>query len=442
MERIKLVKRDKWYTLYGHLLSFRRLMDAFFKVKENNGAPGIDGVTVQEFGENLTENIEEIKQELQDKTYKPSPVKRVYIDKGNGEKRPLGIPTVKDRVVQQTLKMVMEPIYEEEFLDCSYGFRPDKSAHMAVEKVVDYLEEGNVWVVDADIKSYFDTIDHELLIDTVAEKISDSSILNLIRQFLTTGIIEEGRWIKTDEGTPQGGVISPLLANIYLHEFDKEMTERGHKLVRYADDWIILKKSLKSAQNIMEKAKLYLEQELKLRVHPEKTKLVDARQESFQFLGFYFKLIDDKNTPENHELKAIFGPSQKSLKKFKSKVREITRRNQTTSAEVVISELNKILTGWGNYFGIGYVKWLFENLDGWMRRRIRMVQMRSWRTPNKLLAILKKKGIKGNFKRISMTSWKNSACQMAHLAMDLEWFAQRGWYGLADVRNKLLSEKG
>lgn len=333
----------------------------------------------------------------------------------------------------------MKPIYEEEFLDCSYGFRPDKSAHMAVEKVVEYLEEGNVWVVDADIKSYFDTIDHELLIDTVAKKISDGSILNLIRQFLTTGIMEEGRWIKTEEGTPQGGVISPILANIYLHRFDKIMTERGHKLVRYADDWIILKKSLNSAQNSMGKAKEYLEEELKLKVHPDKTKLVDARQEAFQFLGLYFKVVNDRNGPN---IKAIFGPSYKSIKKFKEKVKEITRRNQTTSAEVVIAELNKKLTGWGNYFGIGYVKRLLEKLDGWMRRRIRMVQMRSWRTPNKLLAILEKKGIKGNFKKIPMTSWKNSACQMAHLAMDLEWFNQRGWRGLIDIRNKLLSEKG
>ena len=434
-----MTKRKKWYTLYGHLLSFNRLMTAFHKVKENDGAPGVDGQTIQDFGDNLTGNIEEIKEELKNKTYQPKPVRRKYIDKGNGEKRPLGIPTVKDRIVQQVLKDVMEPIFEEEFLDCSYGFRPDKSAHMAVEQVRDLLEEGYVWVIDADIKSYFDNIDHELLIDAVAERISDGSILNLIRMFLESGVMEDGRWLETTSGTPQGGVVSPLLANIYLHKFDKEMVDRGHKIVRYADDWIILKKTMMAARRVMKNTKEYLDEELKLKMHPKKSKLVDARQEPFHFLGFYFRIYNNK---DNGQGNVVFGPSFKSIDEFKDKIRKSTRRNQTTTAEFVIGGLKSVLRGWANYFGIGMVNSLFKKLDRWIRRRVRMVQMRSWKTPDKLLAILKSKGWKGEFKRISMNSWKNSACRIIHFVMDNEWFRQKGWIGLVDVRNKLLSRKG
>lgn len=434
-----LTKRKKWYTLYGHLLSFTRLMTAFYKVQANDGAPGIDGQTIEDFQDNLTENIEEIKQELKDKTYKPKPVRRKYIDKGNGEKRPLGIPTVKDRIVQQVLKGVMEPIFEEDFLDCSYGFRPEKSAHMAVEQVKQILEEGHVWVIDADIKSYFDNIDHELLIEAVAERISDGSILNLIRMFLESGVMEDGRWIETPSGAPQGGVVSPLLANIYLHKFDKEMIDRGHKIVRYADDWIILKKTMMSARRVMDNAEKYLGETLKLKMHPKKSKLVDARQEPFQFLGFYFRIYEKKGDNDDA---VIFGPSYKSIDKFKDKIREITRRNQTTTASSVITRLNRVLRGWGNYFGIGMVKSLFRKFDRWIRRRVRMVQMRSWKKPDKLLSLLKRKGWEGAFRRISMRSWKNSACQMVHFAMDNEWFRQKGWFGLTDIHRKLLSKRG
>lgn len=428
--------RDKWYTLYGHLLSFNRLKEAFRKVKKNGGAPGTDGQTIAEFEENLIENLEEIKEELKEKNYQPSPVKRVYIDKGNGEKRPLGIPTVKDRVVQQVLKEVIEPVFEPEFLDCSYGFRPDKSAHMAIKKVEEYLKDGNVWVVDADIKSYFDTIDHKLLIDAVADKISDGSILNLIGLFLEAEIKDGEGLVIPEMGTPQGGVISPLLANIYLHEFDKEMTERGHKLVRYADDWIILKRTMMAGRRIMSGAKEFLKEELELKMHPKKSKLIDARQESFEFLGYYFRVYGNNGQGEGN---VIFGPSHKSIDKFKEKIREITRRNQTTTAKRVITSLRPKLRGWANYFGIGYVKSLFENLDGWIRRRIRMIQLRSWKNPGKLIAILKSKGWKGELKRISMTSWKNSSCQMAHFAMNNEWFRNNGWLGLTDVRQKIMS---
>lgn len=428
--------RDKWYTLYGHLLSFNRLKEAFRKVKKNGGAPGTDGQTIAKFEENLIENLEEIKEELQEKTYHPSPVKRVYIDKGNGEKRPLGIPTVRDRVVQQVLKDVIEPIFEPIFLECSYGFRPDMSAHMAIKQVGEYLKEGYVWVVDADIKSYFDTIDHKLLIDAVAEKISDGSILDLIEMFLESEI-KDGEGLTIPEmGTPQGGVVSPLLANIYLHKFDKEMTKRGHKLVRYADDWIILKRTMMAGRRIMSGAKAYLKEELKLKMHPKKSKLIDARKEPFEFLGYYFRIYEDKGQGKDN---VIFGPTYKSIDKFKDKIREITRRNQTTSAKEVIARLKPKLRGWANYFGIGYVKSLFRKLDSWIKRRIRMIQLRSWKNPGKLVAILKNKGWKGKLKRISMTSWKNSRCQIAHFVMDNEWFQDNGWVSLTDVRQKIMS---
>ncbi len=410
----------------------KNLIQAFQKVKENQGSPGIDGQTVEDFEANVAEELQGIQKALREKSYEPRPVKRVYIPKDRNRKRPLGIPTVKDRVVQQSLRTVIEPIFEEKFLDCSYGFRPGRSAHMAMEAIEGYLKEGCLWVVDADLTSYFDSIPHEKLIDRVAEEISDGSVLKLIRKMLQAGVMEDGIWTCEETGTPQGGVISPLLANIYLHPFDETMTQRGHRLVRYADDWVILCRSKPGAERVLRGA-IKLLGESGLTINPEKTRIVNAAEEGFDFLGYHFQVFV-KDKPDGKEYDAWKRPSDKATRRFKERVKEITRRNQTVNVkETVVKKLNRYLQGWVGYYGRGRSKKRFEELDGWMRRRIRMVQMRSWKTPKKMRSILIAKGWSPeDAKKISMRRWRNSACTMAHTAMDLKWFKDVGFKGLKD----------
>ncbi|PRX16403.1 group II intron reverse transcriptase/maturase [Orenia metallireducens] len=347
-----------YYTLKNIILDKFRMHYAAQQVLSNGGCAGIDGEDIEDFKDNYKLNMREIYRQMKEKRYKPSPVLRTYIPKGNGKERPLGIPTVKDRIAQATVKQVMEIIFERVFCDCSYGFRPNRSAHDAIDKIEEYKSQGYKWVVDADIKSYFDNIDHELLMDFVAEYISDGWVLGLIRSWLTAGIMNKGKKESTEKGTPQGGVISPLLANIYLHQFDKEMTARGYKLVRYADDFVVLTKSKLKANRALEVIKEIIEGKLKLTLHPEKTVITNFGK-GFVFLGYEFIAWRYKR------------PRKKAIDKFKDKIRNITRRQRPFPAEFIIAELNPVLRGWANYFKFGNVKKLFRKLDTWIRMRIR-----------------------------------------------------------------------
>jgi group II intron reverse transcriptase/maturase len=343
-----------------------------------------------------------------------------------------GYPSVEDRVLQAAVKQKLEPIFEEKFLDCSYGFRPNRSAHMALEKIRKDLLDGYVYVIDADLQSYFDTIPHEKLMEKVGEEISDGSVLNLIELFLKSGVMDNGSFYLNDRGSPQGGVCSPLLSNIYLHAFDAIMVERGHRITRFADDFVICCRSAKGAERVMKTMKDVLEKELGLTVHPTKTKVVDNRKESFVFLGHSFKRG------------FYMTPSDKAMGKFKERVREITRRNQTVNVEVLIKkELNPYLRGWGNYFGHGHVKTSFKVMDGWIRRRLRMVQMRSWRNVNPLHRKLRKKGWENDrLYGIRMTAWRNSACQMVHSALDNKYFEDIGLCSLLSIYNEHHPQEG
>lgn len=431
-EGVKTPQKKKWYSLIDKIWAMPNMEEAFKEVKRNRGAAGVDGVTIKAFEFGVEDNVQILQRELREKTYKPRPVKRVYIPKADGSKRPLGIPTVRDRVVQASVRRIIEPIFEAKFLDCSFGFRPNRSAHMALEKIRKDLMDGYVYVIDADLKSYFDTIPHDKLMSLVREEIVDGSVIRLLESFLQAGIMEGGSFHLNEKGTPQGGVISPLLANIYLHPLDELMTERGHRITRYADDFVICCKSQKGAERVLKSVTRFLEQKLGLIVHPEKTKIVNNMNEPFVFLGYEFK--------QAYWVK----PSEKSIKKFKSKVKEITKRNQTVNIEKLIKErLNPYLRGWGNYFGHWHSKTLLTKFDAWIRRRLRSVQLRSWRKIKKLHRELRRRKWKGELPQLRMYAWRSSKCEPVHVALPNEWFyKEKGLVSLVDIYNEHHLQRG
>jgi group II intron reverse transcriptase/maturase len=351
----------KRHSLINQVWNEKNLEEAWERVKANKGSAGIDGITIEQFEQNLPQNLAEIQRLLKEKRYEPKPVKRVFIPKDNGKTRPLGIPTVRDRVVQQALKNVLEPIFEEIFLPQSHGCRPNTDAHAAIRKAEAFFEAGYHWVADADIEGFFDHVDHQILMDLVCERVSDGRVLSLVESFLKSGIMNEGIFEESTEGTPQGGNLSPLLANIYLNHFDRRMGDYGFLLLRYADDIVIFCKYEWEAEDALKRAREILESELKLRLSPEKTKIVHARKKGLEFLGFHF----------NGRWRR---PRDKARKKFKSEIKHRTRRQQPKSIEMVIESINPIIRGWGNYFKGGTVKKLFGELDGYIRGRLRSFQ--------------------------------------------------------------------
>ena len=350
--------KHKQFSLYGQFTDPRNLHLAWEKVRANKGCPGIDRVSIDQFEVGLQNNLTELHRLLKEKKYQPQPVERVLIPKPNGTMRPLGIPTVRDRIVQQALKNVLEPIFEETFLPCSHGYRPGKNAHGALKKVSAYLRKGYNWIVDADIEGFFDHVDQKILMDLVCEKIADGSILDLVEMFLGCGIMNNGAFEESPEGTPQGGVISPLLANIYLNHFDRRMGESGHILVRYADDFLIFCKTEQDAHKTLAEAGRVLETELHLSLSKSKTRVANRFRDSYEFLGFTIKGMSRS-------------PKPKSIEKFKTSIRRRTRRKQPKKLTQIITEVNRVVSGWGNYFSISTGRKLFRELDHWIRLRIR-----------------------------------------------------------------------
>jgi len=360
-------KRYKCHSLIDKIYKRLNLYIAYEKVKANRGAAGVDGVTLGEFEQNLPQRIEEIHRLLYEDRYVPQPVRRVYVPKPNGRKRPLGIPTIRDRVVQQAILNRIRKIFEQKFKDCSYGFRPQRSTIQAIAKVEEYSKVGYQWVVEIDIENFFDTVDQERLIDFVAEEIADGRVLRLIRAFMQSGIMEQMQTKYQTTGTPQGGVISPLLANIYLHPYDEKMTNEAYKVVRYADDIVIMCKSKQEAKGALKRAQQILEGELGLRLNAEKTKIVH-RSQKFEFLGYLFGCsYTDYKIPRD---KAVYS--------FKDKVRRITRRRQPKKISEVIKELNPVIRGWRNYFKYGNSKRIFWELDWWIANRLRAFKVKKW----------------------------------------------------------------
>jgi RNA-directed DNA polymerase len=354
------VKGGKWFSLIDKVYSLQNLRASFEKVKTRKGSAGVDHQTIEAYEANLERNLEELSAKIREERYEPQAVKRVWIPKpGKKEKRPLGIPTVRERVVQGAMRNVMEPIFEKDFAEHSYGFRPGRGCKEALRRVNDLLRAGQVWVVDADIKSYFDTIPHEPLMERLREKISDGKMLTLVEAFLNQAVMETAREWRPTGGTPQGAVMSPLLANIYLDPFDHLMQDAGYEMVRYADDFVVLCRSQAEAEQALALIRSWMEQ-AELTLHPEKTRIVNAQEgEGFDFLGYHFE----------HGQR---WPSKRSKNKFKDAIRRKTKRTNGQSLLAIVEELNPLLRGWFEYFKHSN-KFALKRLDEWIRMRLRSI---------------------------------------------------------------------
>jgi RNA-directed DNA polymerase len=354
------VKGNKWFSLIDKVSSKKALRIAYRKVQQNAGAAGVDGQTTEQFQEEAEAKITKLYEELKRGSYRPQAVKRMWIPKpGTKEKRPLGIPTVTDRVVQGSLRLVLEPIFEKDFAEQSYGFRPERSCKDALRRVSELLRAKYTWVVDADIKGYFDTIPREKLMKKVEEKIADGRVLELLRLYLEQGVMEGMKYWTPERGTPQGAVISPLLSNIYLDELDHEMAARGYQMVRYADDFVILCKTQAEAEQALAYVKEWMKR-ADLTLHPEKTRIVDAMQKGgFDFLGYHFE-------------REMRWPRKKSIDKFREKIRQKTKRANGNSLDYIVAEINPIIRGWCEYFKHSIANEL-EKLDSWIRMRLRSI---------------------------------------------------------------------
>lgn len=402
--------REEQHDLLEMALSRENMVLALNRVKQNGGAPGIDGMTVKELPEWLKTNWSGIKTQLREGTYRPMPVKRVEIPKPGGKgKRKLGIPSVLDRLIQQALLQVMTPTFDPEFSDASYGFRPGRKAHDAVKRAQKHIQEGYRIVVDIDLESFFDTVNHDMLMARVARKAKDKRVLKLIRSYLVAGVMADGIKLEAGEGVPQGGPLSPLLANILLDDLDKELTKREHRFVRYADDCNLFVKSWRAGNRVMESVTRFVEDKLKLKVNRDKSAV--ARPWKRKFLGFSF--LSNKG--------ATIRLATKTLERLKERVREITSRTSPLSLECRIEQLNKYLMGWIGYFQLASMKVHCEELDAWIRRRLRMCLWKQWKRPKTRIR---------NLRGLGVPEW--AACKMA--------YSRRGPWEMARNTNNALAK--
>jgi len=400
----KGVKGGRWFSLIDKVFSKDNLRSAWEKVRRNHGSPGVDKQTVEEFSARAEQYLDELYLELKENRYRPLPVRRRWIPKpGTQKMRPLGIPALRDRIVQGALRHVLEPLWEAKFAEHSYGFRPGRGCKDALRRVADLLRSGHTWVVDADIQSYFDMIPQDLLMGEVEKMVTDGRVLALLRCFLKQPVLDEMKEWTPEKGTPQGAVISPLLANIYLHPVDEALQAAGFEMVRYADDLVIMCRTEAEAQEAL-KLLTALMTERGLPLHPEKTRLVDAKvQGGFDFLGYHFE-------------RGMRWPRKKSLASFKEKIREKTRRTNGNSMQAIVATLAPTLRGWFEYFKHSHHTTM-TSLDGWIRRRLRSI----------LRKRTKRRGIAKPYGN-DQTRWPNA------------FFRDLGLFSLHDARERLICQ--
>jgi RNA-directed DNA polymerase len=401
------------------ILEPENLRRALKRVKSNKGSAGIDSMTVEQLPAYLKEHWLDIRQKLVEGTYKPQPVKRVEIPKPDGGIRKLGIPTVLDRFVQQAVMQVLQQQWDKTFSEHSYGFRPNKSAHLAVAQAQQYIAEGYIVVVDIDLEKFFDRVNHDILMGLIAKRVEDKRVLKLIRGFLNAGVMENGLVSPTDEGTPQGGPLSPLLSNLMLDELDKELEKRGHKYCRFADDCNIYVKSERAGQRVMQSVSRFITDKLKLKVNLQKSAV--GKPQERKFLGFSFTSIASG-------LKRRIAP--KAINRFKERVKEITRRVNGMGLKQTLKELTQYLQGWRAYFGFCQTPSVLKDLDSWIRRRIRSYTWKQWQNHKTRFSELKKRGVNEKMAAITARSgkgpWPLSRAKALMIALPNSFFRSIG----------------
>jgi RNA-directed DNA polymerase len=404
--------------LMEEVCNWENCMQAWDRVKANKGSPGVDGMTIAEFPAYLQQHGPELWKQLRSGTYQPQPVKRVEIPKPDGGVRKLGIPTVLDRFVQQAVLQVLQKRWDPTFSDHSYGFRPGRSAGQAVGQAQQYIAEGYRWVVDLDLEKFFDRVNHDRLMAAVAERVSDKRMRQLIGAFLKAGVMEKGLVSAVDEGTPQGGPLSPLLSNLVLDELDRELQQRGHRYARYADDCNIYVRSQHAGQRVMESVSRFIAQRLKLKVNEQKSAV--ARAWERKFLGFSF-------TSERKTRRRI---APKAIVRFRERIRELTRRNRGISLPKMVKDVSAYLRGWLAYFGLCQTPTVLQDLEAWLRRRLRSVVWKQWKRGRTRFAELCKRGVSrelaGKTAARSDGPWRMAISTALNIALPNDYFLSLG----------------
>ncbi len=416
-------KEQDGADLLEKILDRNNLNRAFKQVKSNKGAPGIDGMSVEDALPWLRENKAELLESIRQGKYKPQPVRRKEIPKPDGGVRKLGIPTVVDRVIQHAIAQQLQLIYEPLFTDGSYGYRPGRSAQQAIMMAKEYAEEGYVHVVQVDLSKYFDTLNHELLMNLLRRQIKDKRVIDLIKKYLKSGVMENGIICRTEEGSPQGGPLSPLLANVYLNEFDHEMESRGVRIIRYAEDIVVFAKSQRAAERLLGSSQKYLEGKLKLKMNMDKSTATSVFSPEFKFLGF---------TLGRNEQGVYIRAHKKSLKKAKQKLKEKTKRSQPKTVRAVMKDVERYIRGWLGYYYIASIKTTLNSWNEWLRRRIRMYIWKQWKKPKARVRALCKLGVPkwqayqwGNSR---LGYWRVAGSPILKRTLDNKRLAQAGYF--------------
>lgn len=423
-------RRRNMSEMLEKILSDNNIETAYKRVYANKGAGGIDGVTINELEEYMKEHWESIKEEIRERKYKPQPVLRVEIPKPNGGVRKLGIPTVIDRVIEQAITQVLTPIFEPIFSENSYGFRPNRRCEQAIIKLLEYFNDGYVWIVDIDLEKFFDNVPQDKLMSYVGKIIHDGDTESLIRKYLKAGVMNKGRYETTEIGTPQGGNLSPLLSNVMLNELDKELESRGQRFTRYADDVVIVLKSKAAATRVMYSITNWIEKKLGLKVNATKTKITPPSK--LKYLGFGF--WKDKGTWKAR-------PHQDSVMKFKRKLKALCKRNWSIDLTYRIKKINEVIRGWVNYFRIGSMKTILQKIDEHLRTMIRVIIWKQWKVPKKRLWGLKKLGVE-NWLAHKVAYWgdcyqKVATKSIVTRAISKEILTKRGLISISDYYQKV-----